>query len=79
MEEMEPYCNTKQRVFKRVNQFLDERDYRLKKCQGILLLEGILCQGTRDFGPCDRFCFFFWREEWLERVGPPFKPFGGNG
>lgn len=68
MEEMEPYCNTRRRVFKRVDQFLDERDYLVKKCRGIVLLEGVMCEGTRDFGPCDRSCFFFWREEWLRKI-----------
>ena len=79
MVEMESYCNTTQRVFKRVDQFLDERDYHVKTCHGIVLLEGVICEGTRDFGPCDRSCFFFWREEWLEEVDPPFRPFDGNG
>lgn len=69
MEEMRPYCGTTQRVFKRVNKFLDERDYLIKKCNGIVILEGVYCEGTKDFGPCDRGCFFFWREEWLEKVG----------
>jgi hypothetical protein len=69
MEEMLPYCNTTQRVFKRVERFLDERDYRTKKTRGIVLLQGLLCEGTKDFGPCDRSCYFFWREEWLEKVG----------
>jgi hypothetical protein len=68
MEEMAPYCGTTQRVLKPVNRFLDERDYRIKKCKGIILLEGLMCQGTETFGPCDRACFFFWREEWLERI-----------
>lgn len=68
MEEMWPYCGTQQRVFKRVNKFLDERDYLMKKCNNIVLLEGIICTGTKDFGPCDRSCFFFWRDEWLEKI-----------
>jgi hypothetical protein len=68
MEEMWPYCGTKQRVLKRVERFLDERDYLVKKCKGIVLLEGVMCQGTKDFGPCDRSCFYFWREEWLEKI-----------
>lgn len=68
MQEMWPYCGTRQNVLKRVDKFLDERDYRVKKCRGIVILEGVICQGTRDFGACDRSCFFFWREEWLERV-----------
>ncbi len=68
MEEMEQYCGTTQKIFKRVNRFLDERDYLIKKCKGIYQLHGIICEGMRDFGECDRSCFFFWREEWLEKV-----------
>ena len=68
MEEMWPYCGSEQTIFKRVGRFLDERDYRVKQVRGIYLLEGIICGGTVDFGPCDRSCFFFWREEWLEKV-----------
>jgi hypothetical protein len=70
LEEMCRYCGTVQTVRKRVRQFLDERDYRVKKCLGIVILEGITCEGTKDFGDCDRSCFFFWREEWLEKIGP---------
>lgn len=68
MEEMWPYCGTKQKVFKRIEKFLDERDYLIKKCKGVVILENVICQGTKDFGPCDRSCFFFWREEWLEKI-----------
>lgn len=68
MEEMWPYCDTTQRVLKRVEKFLDERDYLVKRCGGIVILNGLMCQGTKDFGPCDRSCFFFWREEWLEKI-----------
>jgi hypothetical protein len=68
LDDMWKYCDTKQRVLKPMRQFLDERDYRLKKSSGIILLEGILCQGTPVFGPCDRSCYLFWREEWLEKV-----------
>lgn len=68
MEEMKPYCGTTQRIYKRVERFLDERDYLVKKCSGIFILEGIYCNGTVDFGKCDRTCFFFWREEWLEII-----------
>lgn len=68
MEEMWQYCGTQQRVYKRVEKFLDERDYRVKRVRGMVFLEGNICQGTVDFGPCDRSCFFFWREEWLEKI-----------
>lgn len=68
MQEMWPYCNTTQRVLKPMERFVDERDLRVKKCKGIILLEGAMCQGTAEFGSCDRSCFFFWREEWLEKI-----------
>jgi hypothetical protein len=68
MEEMWPYCNTTQRVLKRIEKFLDERDYLMKKTRGVLILEGVFCEGTKDFGVCDRTCFYFWREEWLEKL-----------
>lgn len=68
MSGMWQYCGTKQRVLKPVQQFLDERDYRLKKCSSIVLLDGVICEGMEEYGPCDRSCFFFWREEWLETL-----------
>jgi hypothetical protein len=68
MEEMKAYCGTTQRVLKRVEKFLDERDYLVKRCNGIVILDGVFCEGTKDFGSCDRTCFFFWREEWLEKI-----------
>jgi hypothetical protein len=68
MEEMVKYCGTTQRVLKRVDKFLHERDYLMRKCNHIVLLENVYCEGTRDFGKCDRSCLYFWREEWLERI-----------
>ena len=68
MEEMWAYCGTPQQVLKRVERFLDERDYKVKRCKGIILLEGVRCEGTVDYGACDRYCYYFWREEWLERI-----------
>lgn len=68
LEEMWSYCGTSQRVQKRMERFLDERDYRIKRTSGSVLLDGVICNGTVDFGKCDRSCFFFWREEWLERL-----------
>ena len=73
MEEMWQYCGTTQRVLKPVQRFLDERDYRVKKARGIVLLQGVHCQGTIDYGRCDRNCYYFWREEWLVKDDSP-KP-----
>ena len=71
LEDMKPYCGTRQRVLKRLERFLDERDYQVKKAKGIVLLESVHCQGTPVFGRCDRSCFLFWREEWLEKIAEP--------
>jgi len=68
------YCGTSQRVLVSMQRFLDERDYKVKKCKGIILLEGVMCEGTPVFGQCDRRCHFFWREEWLEKIPAPDIP-----
>jgi hypothetical protein len=74
MEEMWSYCGTIQRVLKRVDRFLSEQDYRIRRCRGIVLLDGVACQGTKAYGVCHRSCLFFWREEWLEKVNRIFLP-----
>jgi hypothetical protein len=68
MDDMAQYCDTVQRVFKPVERFMDERDYRMKKVKGLILLEGGICPGHPGLGRCDRSCFYFWREEWLEKI-----------
>jgi hypothetical protein len=68
LEYMWQYCDTNQRVLKPVERFLDERDYQVKKAKGMVLLEGVLCDGTPVFGRCDRSCHLFWREEWLQKI-----------
>jgi hypothetical protein len=65
---MQQYCDTEQRVFKVMKRFVDERDYKPKKTKGIILLENVVCEGTPLYGDCDRCCFLFWREEWLEKI-----------
>jgi len=67
MEGMAPFCGTTQRVCKCVERFMDERNYQMRKARGIVLLEGVFCEGTDALGRCDRSCLFFWREEWLEK------------
>lgn len=68
MKDMWGYCGSVHRVLKPVRRFVDERDYRVKRTSGIVLLEDVICEGTELFGSCDRSCFFFWREEWLEKL-----------
>jgi hypothetical protein len=68
LPEMKQFCGTTQRVFQVMERFLDERDYKVKKVRGIVLLEDVICRGTPVFGRCDRSCLLFWRQEWLEKV-----------
>ncbi len=68
IDEMGQYCGTIQEVFKPVHRFVDERDQNVKRTRGVVLLKNVLCQGTSTFGECDRSCFYFWREEWLEKI-----------
>ena len=68
MEAQRQYCGTTQRVLKTVERFVDERDYHVKKAKGLVLLEGLICEGSADYGRCDRACFYFWRQEWLEKI-----------
>lgn len=74
MPEMAPYCGTTQRVLKPVEQFYDECERSVKQARGLVLLEGVMCQGVAESGRCDRSCFFFWRTEWLERMVEPAIP-----
>lgn len=66
--DMQQLCGTRQRVLKPVRRFVDERDLSIVNTKGLVLLEDAMCSGTPAYGHCDRSCFFFWREEWLEKV-----------
>ena len=70
MEEMRQYCGSQHKVLKRVDYFFDERNSRFLKARNIVLLEGLHCSGnlSESMPKCDRLCFFFWREEWLEKI-----------
>ena len=67
-QEMLQFCNTTQRVLTNVERFVDERDLKVRRTKGIILLENVICHGLGNFGRCDRNCYFFWREEWLEKI-----------
>ena len=68
LPEMGQYCGTVQRVLKPLKRFVDERESRVKTARGVYLLEGVMCQGFELYGQCDRACFYYWREEWLEKT-----------
>ena len=70
MDEMAQYCGTEQIVYRKINNFFDERLCKFFKAKGIVLLEGITCSGKLSIaGPvCDRSCYLFWKEAWLEKI-----------
>ncbi len=68
MPEMTKYCGKRLQVMKRVEQMLLESTMQVRKMTGTVLLHGAMCDGVGL--PCDRSCFFFWREAWLRRATP---------
>ena len=69
IDEMVRYCGKTYKVFKRVDKVFMHRDKKMQKCRDVVLLEGVLCHGYGPEIDCDRTCFFFWKDQWLEKIG----------
>ena len=71
---MDRYCGGTYTVLTRVDRFFDERSRRILKLKNTVLLDRVYCQPEPDMdnciAGCKRTCFCFWKEAWLERVGP---------
>ena len=67
MTGMRKHCGKQYRVLKRVERIIVEDSGELRKLKNTVLLDGCMCDG-KDFGNCDRSCFYFWREAWLRRI-----------
>jgi len=69
---MKKYCGGTFTVYKRVNLVFDERRWKLSKIKNVVLLNGVYCDGDggagKDWDGCDRSCFIWWKEGWLERI-----------
>jgi len=65
MTTMEGCCGREFKVRRRVCKIVLESTGEIRKLKNTVLLEGAICDGI--YG-CDRSCFFFWKEAWLERV-----------
>jgi hypothetical protein len=79
--EMLPYCGKVFRVRKRVQRIIDEGSGRLLELKNdCIMLEGAVCTGENSTGRwlCTRGIYSYWRECWLERVGPPDQPRAGS-
>lgn len=64
------HCGKTHRVLKRVRYLVDDRDHVIRKAKDTVLLDGVVCEGRGIYGreDCDRTCFFFWKEAWLEKI-----------
>ena len=69
MDGMWKYCGQIHTVRKPVRKIVDENVYREKAVRRVVILDGLFCEGTAAFPHCDRTCYFFWKEVWLEKVG----------
>ena len=71
---MERYCGRTFTVRRRIDRFFDERNWRMLKLRDAVILDGSYCEPAKsagvDWAGCDRSCFLFWKEAWLERVAP---------
>ena len=70
MNEMWQYCGTEQKIIKKVENFYDEANFRMCKARKTVLLAGLHCTGSPSKSKlsCDRYCLFFWKEDWLEKI-----------
>lgn len=71
---MPQYCGKTTTVLKRVDRFFDERNAKLLKAKNMVLLADFFCHSPPDvnlaWAGCDRSCYLFWKEAWLERIDP---------
>jgi len=68
MPEMQNFCGKRFRVFKKVEVIKLETTGEVRKLKTpTVFLEGVYCNGEHHDG-CDRACFHFWKEVWLNRT-----------
>lgn len=70
MNQMWRYCGQKFKVIKVISNIFDEYKYRMYETKSPLyILNGIICDGEINElkHRCDRSCYFFWHEDWLEK------------
>lgn len=71
-----PYCGGKYRVLKRVTKIINERTGKMREMKTpSVILDNVICQSR--YSECRLFCprsiYSYWREIWLDRVGPDEK------
>ena len=71
--ELVPYCGGTYKVLKRVTKIIGERTGKMQEMKSAcIILDSVVCQAR--YSACRMFCpkgmYPYWREIWLERVGP---------
>jgi len=71
--ELVPYCGKTYKVRSRVTRLIGERTRKMVVMKNpCIILDSVVCQAR--YSSCRMFCpkemFPYWREAWLERVGP---------
>ena len=72
-----PYCGGTYRVLKRVTKIIHEKTGKMLEMKTpSFILDSVICQSR--YSECRLFCprsiYSYWREIWLERVGPKPSP-----
>ena len=71
---MTSFCGGAYTVRKRIDLFFDERSWRMLKVRNVVVLDQVHCvpprEGSEDWAGCDRTCYLFWKEAWLEKLPP---------
>ena len=70
MPGMKELCGREFKVLKRVRSIFDERAWRMLRIKHTYILDGAICdsRGLYEREGCDRCCFYFWKDVWLEKA-----------
>ena len=68
--DMARFCGQMFRVQRRLERAVVDFQAQVRQFNSTVVLEGVHCSGI-PLGGCQRGCYHFWREAWLEKVDPP--------
>lgn len=71
MPGMERFAGHQFTVLKNVRTIFDERAWKMVSVKNTVLLKDVICDGRDmyDKEGCDRCCYFFWKINWLRKLG----------
>jgi hypothetical protein len=72
MPEMLGYCGRRFTVVKRLERTCEETTGGMRRIRNTVFLETLRCPGSAH-GGCQKACFIFWKEAWLEKVNSGYQ------